>query len=175
VVGGAQGDHLAAALRFLDSLLLLDGQLALTELEPDTGPRLLPLALEGKAVLACWLVEQRNHVDDPPQCGGSRHAELNVRALVGGAQGVQGRSPTQAEASGGERSLHPATEHAGQAGASLACPLLPKSIFLIQTDGELVEMTEQPYDTEDVLQRLLAKYPNLLAGDQMDPDKPRCS
>jgi hypothetical protein len=46
-------------------------------------------------------------------------------------------------------------------------------IFLIQTDGELVEMTEQPYDTEDVLQQLLAKYPNLLAGDQMDPSKPR--
>jgi hypothetical protein len=46
-------------------------------------------------------------------------------------------------------------------------------IFLIQQGGELVEMTEQPYDTEDVLQDLLAKYPNLLAGDQMDPGKPR--
>jgi hypothetical protein len=32
-------------------------------------------------------------------------------------------------------------------------------IFLIQKDGELVEMTEQPYDTEDVLQQLLANYP----------------
>jgi hypothetical protein len=40
-------------------------------------------------------------------------------------------------------------------------------IFLIQSGG-LVEMTEQPYDTEAVLQDLLAKYPNLLAGDQMD-------
>jgi hypothetical protein len=46
-------------------------------------------------------------------------------------------------------------------------------IFLIQKGGELVEMTEQPYDTEDVLQDLLAMYPNLLAGDQMDPGKPR--
>jgi hypothetical protein len=46
-------------------------------------------------------------------------------------------------------------------------------IFLIQNSGELVEMTEQPYDTEEVLQLLLAKYPNLLAGDQIDPSKPR--
>ena len=46
-------------------------------------------------------------------------------------------------------------------------------IFLIQSGGELVEMTEQPYDTEAMLQELLAKYPNLLAGDQMDPSSPR--
>lgn len=46
-------------------------------------------------------------------------------------------------------------------------------IFLIQDGGELVEMKEQPYDTEDVLQELLAKYPNLLAGDQMDAAAPR--
>jgi hypothetical protein len=46
-------------------------------------------------------------------------------------------------------------------------------IFLIQSGGELVEMKEQPYDTEDVLQELLAKYPNLLAGDQMDETAPR--
>jgi len=41
-------------------------------------------------------------------------------------------------------------------------------------DGDdLVEMTEQPYDSEDILQELLAKYPNLLAGDQMDSSDPR--
>ena len=34
-------------------------------------------------------------------------------------------------------------------------------------------MTEQPYDSEAVLQELLAKYPNLLAGDQMDGAEPR--
>jgi hypothetical protein len=39
-------------------------------------------------------------------------------------------------------------------------------IYLIQADEQLVEMVEQPYDSEDVLQTLLAKYPNLLAGDQ---------
>jgi hypothetical protein len=46
-------------------------------------------------------------------------------------------------------------------------------IFLIQRSGELVEMKAQPYDTEAVLQVLLAKYPNLLAGDQMDGAAPR--
>lgn len=46
-------------------------------------------------------------------------------------------------------------------------------IFLIQSGGDLVEMKEQSYDTEAVLQELLAKYPNLLAGDQMDEAAPR--
>lgn len=31
----------------------------------------------------------------------------------------------------------------------------------------MVPMTEAPYDSEDVLQRLLAKFPDLLAGDQL--------
>ena len=46
-------------------------------------------------------------------------------------------------------------------------------IFLIQSGGDLVEMREEPYGTEAVLQELLAKYPNLLAGDQMDGAAPR--
>ncbi|MCJ7618837.1 MAG: hypothetical protein MUP64_01295 [Anaerolineae bacterium] len=47
------------------------------------------------------------------------------------------------------------------------------SIYLVQTDDQLVEMNEAPYDSEDLLQELLAKYPNLLAGDQMDDTAPR--
>lgn len=46
-------------------------------------------------------------------------------------------------------------------------------IYAIQEDGQLVEMVEQPYATEDVLQTLLEKYPNLLAGDQIDSVEPR--
>jgi hypothetical protein len=38
-------------------------------------------------------------------------------------------------------------------------------IFLLQGD-DLVEMRQQPYDSEDVLQTLLENYPNLLAGEQ---------
>lgn len=46
-------------------------------------------------------------------------------------------------------------------------------IYLVQGDGQLVEMTEQDYASEDLLQELLAKYPNLLAGDQIDGNEPR--
>lgn len=46
------------------------------------------------------------------------------------------------------------------------------SIFLLR-DGELVEMGERPYDTEDVLQAYLEQHPKLLGGDQMSPDAPR--
>lgn len=46
-------------------------------------------------------------------------------------------------------------------------------IYLVQGDGGLVEMTEQDYASEGRLQELLAKYPNLLAGDQIDGNEPR--
>jgi len=46
-------------------------------------------------------------------------------------------------------------------------------IYLVKGDDQLVRMDEQPYDSEDLLQELLAKYPNLLAGDQMDSARPR--
>ncbi|HLO50164.1 MAG TPA: hypothetical protein VK211_17250 [Kamptonema sp.] len=46
-------------------------------------------------------------------------------------------------------------------------------IYLIQDDDRLVEMTEQPYDSEDQLQELLETYPNLIAGDQIDRATPR--
>lgn len=45
-------------------------------------------------------------------------------------------------------------------------------IYLIQ-GSQLVQMTERPYDSEDLLQRLLAEYPGVLAGDQMDRAAPR--
>jgi hypothetical protein len=50
---------------------------------------------------------------------------------------------------------------------------VPGGVYLIQKDDQLVEMTEQPYDSEDLLQGLLAQHPNLLAGDQIDSDEPR--
>src|SRR5258707_4626638 len=46
-------------------------------------------------------------------------------------------------------------------------------IFLIQENGDLVEMIEtQPYP-EDLLQTWLETYPSLLAGHQIDPSAPR--
>jgi hypothetical protein len=46
-------------------------------------------------------------------------------------------------------------------------------IYLIKDEDVLVEMTEQQYDSEDILQGLLDKYPLLLAGDQIDSEVPR--
>lgn len=46
-------------------------------------------------------------------------------------------------------------------------------IYLIQDNDQLVEMTEQPYDSEDQLQELLERYPNLIAGDLIDRAVPR--
>ncbi len=46
------------------------------------------------------------------------------------------------------------------------------SIYLMSGD-ELVEMRSKPYESEDLLQVLLAKHPDLLAGSQMDRDIPR--
>jgi len=51
--------------------------------------------------------------------------------------------------------------------------LMPGGIYLIQGDDSLVEMEEKAYDSEDLLQGLLAEYPNLLAGDQVDDAEPR--
>ncbi len=46
-------------------------------------------------------------------------------------------------------------------------------IYLIDDDDRLVEMTEKAYESEEQLQDLLEKYPNLLAGDQIDRATPR--
>jgi hypothetical protein len=46
-------------------------------------------------------------------------------------------------------------------------------IFIIKGDRELVEMEEQPYASENILQSLLEKYPQLLAGKQMNDVDPR--
>lgn len=45
-------------------------------------------------------------------------------------------------------------------------------VFYLST-GELVSMMETPYDAEDVLQELIERHPDLLAGRQMDPRDPR--
>lgn len=47
------------------------------------------------------------------------------------------------------------------------------TIFLIQQDGQLMELQETEYDSEDLLQSLLANYPNLMPGDQINSEAPR--
>ncbi|MGB3509826.1 MAG: hypothetical protein WBA93_11395 [Microcoleaceae cyanobacterium] len=46
-------------------------------------------------------------------------------------------------------------------------------IYLIHDNDQLVEMTEQAYESEDQLQEFLETYPNLLAGDDIDRVTPR--
>jgi len=46
-------------------------------------------------------------------------------------------------------------------------------IYLIKDNDELVRMEEAQHESESVFQKLLADYPDLLAGEQMDPDSPR--
>lgn len=46
-------------------------------------------------------------------------------------------------------------------------------IFVIKSDGGLAELTERGYDTEAMLQSLLAQHPRLIAGDLIDPEDPR--
>lgn len=46
-------------------------------------------------------------------------------------------------------------------------------IFLLDNDSRLMPMDEAPYDSEKLLQELLAKYPDLLAGEQINSDQPR--
>jgi hypothetical protein len=46
-------------------------------------------------------------------------------------------------------------------------------MFVIHPDGKLLELSETPYDSEAVLQGLLAQYPSLMAGHQFDAERPR--
>jgi len=50
---------------------------------------------------------------------------------------------------------------------------MSNGIFIIQKDGKLIEMNPQDYDSENILQELLQKYPDLLAGNQIDELNPR--
>jgi len=50
---------------------------------------------------------------------------------------------------------------------------MPRGIYLIKDEDVFVTMTEQQYDSEDLLQGLLEKYPLLLAGDQINSEAPR--
>jgi hypothetical protein len=47
------------------------------------------------------------------------------------------------------------------------------NIYLLQENGGAVELSEQPYDSEEILQRLLAEHPNVLGGDQIGGTRPR--
>ncbi|HYM20986.1 MAG TPA: hypothetical protein VEW28_08285 [Candidatus Kapabacteria bacterium] len=49
---------------------------------------------------------------------------------------------------------------------------MTNSIFLLDANGRLSEMNEESYITEDVLQKLLADYPRLIPGSQINSNNP---
>jgi len=50
---------------------------------------------------------------------------------------------------------------------------LADCIFLINDDQTLFEMFSTSYDSEDLLQKLLADYPQILTGEQINSQVPR--
>lgn len=46
-------------------------------------------------------------------------------------------------------------------------------IYLLGQDEQLLAMSEKAYESESLLQELLGKYPDLLAGEQIHPTEPR--
>ena len=47
------------------------------------------------------------------------------------------------------------------------------SIFILDENDKLIELKQYKYDSEDIFQELIEKFPNILAGDQISPDNPR--
>ena len=45
-------------------------------------------------------------------------------------------------------------------------------IYLLNGESKLIAMEESPYDSETLLQKLLADHPDLLAGDQINDEEP---
>src|SRR5687768_10583348 len=46
-------------------------------------------------------------------------------------------------------------------------------IFVLHDNDTLTPLQEGPFENEDVFQELLERYPDLLAGEQMNPASPR--
>jgi hypothetical protein len=50
---------------------------------------------------------------------------------------------------------------------------MARRIYLLNGESKLIAMEESPYDSETLLQKLLADHPDLLAGDQINDEEPR--
>jgi len=46
------------------------------------------------------------------------------------------------------------------------------TIFMINNENHVVEMKDKPHDSESLLQELLAEFPSVLAGDQINGSAP---
>ena len=50
---------------------------------------------------------------------------------------------------------------------------MAEQIYILDNEGNLSPMLEQPFDLEDILQELVANHPELLSGEQINPGDPR--
>ncbi len=50
---------------------------------------------------------------------------------------------------------------------------MAEQIYILDNQGNLEPMQEQPFDLEDTLQELVANHPELLSGEQINPGNPR--
>ena len=50
---------------------------------------------------------------------------------------------------------------------------MPENIYHQNDQGHLEPMVEEAFALEDTLQELVAHHPELLSGEQMDPNDPR--
>ncbi len=50
---------------------------------------------------------------------------------------------------------------------------MPDGIYLVHDGGGLVRMDDEAYDSEQLLHRLIAQYPELLGGEQAEGAEPR--
>ena len=46
-------------------------------------------------------------------------------------------------------------------------------IYLLNGESKLIAMEESAYDSESLLQKLLADHPDVLAGEQINAEQPR--
>ena len=51
--------------------------------------------------------------------------------------------------------------------------MMTGSIFVLEGDGEVIELKESKFHNEMIFQELIERYPNILAGDQITPETPR--
>ena len=47
------------------------------------------------------------------------------------------------------------------------------NIFFVNENEQIIPLKEAKYESEDLFQRLIEQYPDILAGDQITPDQPR--
>lgn len=47
------------------------------------------------------------------------------------------------------------------------------SIFVVDDKNRILELKESKFQSEDIFQELIERYPNILAGDQITPENPR--